>query len=81
MDGYLGVYGFIYPLLVITGLHHSMLPVDLQIISNTGSSFVFQIVAFGNIAQVSKGKIVYCKHNVKRYIFTTQLVYVKILTK
>ena len=25
-----GIYGLLYPLLVITGLHHSMLPIDLQ---------------------------------------------------
>lgn len=48
-----GFYGMLYPLLVITGLHHSMLPVDLQIIATTGSSFTFPIVALCNIGQAS----------------------------
>lgn len=48
-----GIYGFIYPLLIITGLHHSMLPVDLQILADTGGLYTFPIVALCNIAQAS----------------------------
>lgn len=48
-----GVYGFTYPILVITGLHHTLLPIDLQLIATAGGTYVWPIVALANIAQGS----------------------------
>lgn len=48
-----GVYGFIYPILVITGLHHTLLPVDLQLIATSGGTYIWPIAALANIAQGS----------------------------
>lgn len=48
-----GIYGFVYPILVITGLHHTLLPIDLQLIATTGGTYVWPIVALANIAQGS----------------------------
>lgn len=48
-----GIYGFAYPILVITGLHHTFLPVDLQLIATTGGTNMWPIVALANIAQGS----------------------------
>ncbi|MGG7177563.1 PTS system trehalose-specific EIIBC component [Clostridium paraputrificum] len=48
-----GVYGFAYPILVITGLHHTLLPIDLQLIATTGGTYAWPIVALANIAQGS----------------------------
>lgn len=47
------VYGAIYAPLVITGMHHTFLAVDLQLIGSTGSTFLWPIVALSNIAQGS----------------------------
>lgn len=43
----------IYAPLVITGLHHTLLPVDLQLISDIGGTFLWPIIALSNIAQAS----------------------------
>ncbi len=48
-----GIYGFLYPLLVITGLHHSMLPIDLQTAATMGGIYTFPVVALSNIAQAT----------------------------
>ena len=48
-----GIYGFAYPILVITGLHHTFLPVDLQLVATTGGTNMWPIVALANIAQGS----------------------------
>lgn len=48
-----GLYGFAYPILVITGLHHTFLPVDLQLIATTGGTNMWPIIAIANIAQGS----------------------------
>ena len=48
-----GIYGLLYPLLVITGLHHSMLPIDLQTVAAMGGIYTFPVVALSNIAQAS----------------------------
>jgi len=45
------VYGAIYAPLVITGMHHTFLAVDLQLIGSTGSTFLWPILALSNIAQ------------------------------
>ena len=40
-------------LLVITGLHHSMLPIDLQTAATMGGIYTFPVVALSNIAQAT----------------------------
>ncbi|WP_318614069.1 PTS system trehalose-specific EIIBC component [Sporosarcina sp. YIM B06819] len=47
------VYGAIYAPLVITGMHHTFLAVDLQLIGSTGFTFLWPILALSNIAQGS----------------------------
>ncbi|MDY0395346.1 PTS system trehalose-specific EIIBC component [Virgibacillus halophilus] len=47
------IYGAIYGPLVITGMHHTFLAVDLQLIGSTGSTFLWPILALSNIAQGS----------------------------
>jgi PTS system trehalose-specific IIC component len=47
------VYGALYAPLVITGMHHTFLAVDLQLIGSTGSTFLWPILALSNIAQGS----------------------------
>lgn len=48
-----GIYGLLYPLLVITGLHHSMLPIDLQAAEVIGGIYTWPVVALSNVAQAS----------------------------
>lgn len=48
-----GIYGLLYPLLVITGLHHAMLPIDLQTAATMGGIYTFPVVALSNIAQAT----------------------------
>ncbi|MGG1685089.1 PTS system trehalose-specific EIIBC component [Pseudalkalibacillus sp. NRS-1564] len=45
------VYGALYAPLVITGMHHTFLAVDLQLIGSTGSAFLWPMLALSNIAQ------------------------------
>ncbi|MFC2947808.1 PTS system trehalose-specific EIIBC component [Virgibacillus sediminis] len=45
------LYGALYAPLVITGMHHTFLAVDLQLIGSTGTTFLWPIVALSNIAQ------------------------------
>jgi trehalose PTS system EIIBC or EIIBCA component len=47
------VYGALYAPLVVTGMHHTFLPVDLQLITNTGGTFLWPILVMSNIAQGS----------------------------
>jgi trehalose PTS system EIIBC or EIIBCA component len=47
------VYGALYAPLVVTGMHHTFLPVDLQLISSTGGTFLWPILVMSNIAQGS----------------------------
>lgn len=47
------VYGALYAPMVITGMHHTFLAVDLQLIGSTGSTFLWPILALSNIAQGS----------------------------
>ncbi|MGV3011028.1 sucrose-specific PTS transporter subunit IIBC [Streptococcus thoraltensis] len=44
------LFGFFYAPLTLTGMHHSLLPVDLQLIAK-GGSFLFAIAACNNVAQ------------------------------
>ena len=44
------IFGFIYAPLTMTGMHHSLLPVDIQLIA-AGASFLLAIAACNNVAQ------------------------------
>lgn len=48
------VFGFIYAPFTLTGMHHSLLPIDIQLLSNmaaTGGSFLLAIAACNNVSQ------------------------------
>ncbi|RXZ02027.1 PTS system trehalose-specific EIIBC component [Fictibacillus sp. S7] len=47
------IYGGIYALLVVTGMHHTFLAVDLQLIGSKGGTFLWPMLALSNIAQGS----------------------------
>ncbi|MCK6204140.1 PTS system trehalose-specific EIIBC component [Bacillus infantis] len=47
------IYGGFYAPLVITGMHHTFLAVDLQLIGSIGGTFLWPMVALSNIAQGS----------------------------
>lgn len=47
------IYGTFYPMLVITGMHHSLLPVEVQLAANGQGLFMFPITALCNIAQAT----------------------------
>ncbi len=47
------IYGGFYSPLVITGMHHTFLAVDLQLIASIGGTFLWPMVALSNIAQGS----------------------------
>lgn len=47
------LYGLLYAPLVITGLHHTFLAVDLQLTASTDGTFLWPILALSNIAQGS----------------------------
>ncbi|WP_026693093.1 PTS system trehalose-specific EIIBC component [Peribacillus kribbensis] len=47
------IYGALYGPLVITGMHHTFLAVDFQLIASIGGTFLWPIVALSNIAQGS----------------------------
>jgi len=54
--GFIGgaVFGFIYAPFVITGMHHSFIAIEIQLLADmavTGGSFIFPIAAMANIAQ------------------------------
>jgi trehalose PTS system EIIBC or EIIBCA component len=45
------IYGGFYALLVITGMHHTFLAVDVQLIGSEGGTFLWPMLALSNIAQ------------------------------
>ncbi|MCP3746575.1 MULTISPECIES: PTS system trehalose-specific EIIBC component [Paenibacillus] len=45
------IYGGLYSLLVITGMHHTFLAVDVQLIGTQGGTFLWPMLALSNIAQ------------------------------
>ncbi|SDJ33508.1 PTS system trehalose-specific EIIBC component [Salimicrobium halophilum] len=55
MAAWLGglIYGGLYGALVITGMHHTFLAVDIQLVGSTGSTFLWPMLALSNIAQGS----------------------------
>ena len=44
------VLGFLYSPLTMTGMHHSLLPIDIQMVS-AGGSFLLAIASCNNVAQ------------------------------
>ena len=44
------IFGFIYSPLTMTGMHHSLLPVEIQLIAASGS-FLLAIASCNNVAQ------------------------------
>lgn len=64
------IYGVTYPLLVITGMHHSLVTAETQILANIGTlggSPTFAVVAAANCAQGAAALAVMCrsKHDPK----------------
>ncbi|WP_223067593.1 PTS system trehalose-specific EIIBC component [Paenibacillus caui] len=47
------LYGGFYALLVVTGMHHTFLAVDVQLIGSEGGTFLWPMLALSNIAQGS----------------------------
>ncbi|KEZ48057.1 PTS system trehalose-specific EIIBC component [Metabacillus indicus] len=47
------LYGGFYSLLVVTGMHHTFLAVDLQLVASAGGTFLWPMLALSNIAQGS----------------------------
>ncbi|RDI40133.1 PTS system trehalose-specific EIIBC component [Falsibacillus pallidus] len=47
------IYGGLYAVMVITGMHHTFLAVDLQLVGDKGGTFLWPILALSNIAQGS----------------------------
>lgn len=48
------IFGFVYAPLVVTGMHHSLIASEIQILANMktlGGSFTFPVVAMSNVAQ------------------------------
>lgn len=52
------IFGVFYAPLVITGLHHTFLAVDLQLIS-TGGTMIWPLIALSNIAQGSAAMAIF----------------------
>ncbi|MEN1938516.1 sucrose-specific PTS transporter subunit IIBC [Paenibacillus sp. 102] len=49
-----GIFGLLYAPIVITGMHHSFIAVETQLLADvakTGGSFIFVIAAMSNVAQ------------------------------
>lgn len=64
------IYGVVYPILVITGMHHSLIAAETQILANIGTlggSPTFAVVAASNVAQgaAALAVIVIMKKNAK----------------
>ncbi|VBB05461.1 phosphotransferase system eiib cysteine phosphorylation site [Lucifera butyrica] len=47
------IFGALYAPLVITGMHHMFIAVDLQLIVQNGGTFIWPMIALSNIAQGS----------------------------
>ncbi|PYZ98898.1 PTS trehalose transporter subunit IIBC [Alteribacter lacisalsi] len=53
------VYGAVYAPLVITGMHHAFLAVDLQLVGTGNGTFLWPILVMSNIAQGSAALAIY----------------------
>ena len=54
--GFVGgaIFGFLYAPITLTGMHHSFIPIETQLIANsveTGGSFIFPTASMNNVAQ------------------------------
>jgi PTS system trehalose-specific IIC component len=47
------LFGLLYAPLVVTGMHHMFIAVDLQLIATLGGTFIWPMIALSNIAQGS----------------------------
>ncbi|WP_163538725.1 PTS transporter subunit EIIC [Gracilibacillus sp. YIM 98692] len=60
------LFGGLYALIVITGLHHILITLEIELLSNIGVNFLLPIWSMANIAQGGAGLAVYFKtENVK----------------
>lgn len=53
------LFGLFYAPLVITGIHHTLLAVDLQMLTATGGTIVWPLISLSNIAQGGASIAVY----------------------
>jgi PTS system trehalose-specific IIC component len=53
------IFGALYAPLVITGMHHMFIAIDLQLIAQTGGTFIWPMIALSNIAQGSAALAVF----------------------
>jgi len=53
------IFGLLYAPLVITGMHHMFLAVDLQLISTQGGTFIWPMIVMSNLAQGSAALAVF----------------------
>ncbi|UFH49542.1 PTS system trehalose-specific EIIBC component [Pseudomonas sp. KNUC1026] len=54
-----GIFGLLFAPLVITGMHHMFLGVDLQLISTQGGTFIWPMIVMSNLAQGSAAAAVF----------------------
>ena len=57
-----GVFGILYAPLVITGLHHTTLAIDAQLIADYGSTNLWPLIDLSNIAQGASVFAIYLLH-------------------
>ena len=57
-----GIFGILYAPLVITGLHHTTLAIDSQLIADFGSTNLWSLIDLSNIAQGAAVFAVYLLH-------------------
>lgn len=62
------LFGLFYAPLVVTGMHHLFIAIDLQLIADTGGTFIWPMIALSNIAQGSAALAMFFvyKHNAKQ---------------
>lgn len=46
-----GIYGLFVAPITLTGMHHSLFPIEMQLLAATGGSFLFAIAACNNVSQ------------------------------
>ncbi|ATC61883.1 PTS system trehalose-specific EIIBC component [Pseudolactococcus raffinolactis] len=57
-----GIFGILYAPLVITGLHHTTLAIDAQLIADYGSTNLWPLIDLSNIAQGASVLAIYLLH-------------------
>lgn len=62
------LFGLFYAPLVVTGMHHLFIAIDLQLVAETGGTFIWPMIALSNIAQGSAALAMFFvyKHNAKQ---------------